>query len=115
MVKSVIYPGLESHPRHELAKKQMKNGFGGIVTFELNCDREKSAEFVNSLKLCTIAVSLGDAETLVEHPATMTHSTYTPEALDRAGIGESMLRLSVGLEDAEDIIHDIEEGLNNIK
>lgn len=115
MVKRVIYPGLESHPRHELAKKQMHNGFGGIVTFELNTTREKSAEFVNSLKLCTIAVSLGDAETLIEHPATMTHSTYTPEALEAAGIGASMLRLSIGLEDAEDIINDLNEGLNGIK
>ena len=93
----------------------MEHGFGGIVTFELKCGREKSAEFVNSLKLCTIAVSLGDAETLIEHPATMTHSTYTPEALAQAGIGESMLRLSVGLEDAEDIIADLKEGLDRIK
>ena len=114
-VANVSYPGLESHPRHELAKKQMEHGFGGIVTFELKCGREKSAEFVNSLKLCTIAVSLGDAETLIEHPATMTHSTYTPEALAQAGIGESMLRLSVGLEDAEDIIADLKEGLDRIK
>ncbi|MCH5279397.1 MAG: aminotransferase class I/II-fold pyridoxal phosphate-dependent enzyme [Christensenellaceae bacterium] len=115
MVKRVIYPGLESHPRHELAKRQMKNGFGGIITFELNCDRERSAEFVNSLNLCTIAVSLGDAETLIEHPATMTHSTYTPEALEQAKIGESMLRLSVGLEDADDIIRDLDECLNRIE
>lgn len=115
MVERVLYPGLESHPRHELAKKQMHNGFGGIITFELKCSREKSAEFVNSLKLCTIAVSLGDAETLIEHPATMTHSTYTPEELAQAGIGESMLRLSVGLEDAEDIIDDLRAGLDGIK
>lgn len=115
LVKRVIYPGLESHPRHEIAKKQMRNGFGGIVTFELNASREKSAEFVNSLKLCTIAVSLGDAETLIEHPATMTHSTYTPEALEQAGIGESMLRLSVGLEDADDIIADISTCLDMLK
>ena len=115
MVERVLYPGLESHPRHELAKKQMHNGFGGIITFELKCSREKSAEFVNSLKLCTIAVSLGDAETLIEHPATMTHSTYTPEELAQAGIGESMLRQSVGLEDAEDIIEDLRAGLDGIK
>ena len=115
MVERVLYPGLESHPRHELAKKQMHNGFGGIITFELKCSREKSAEFVNSLKLCTIAVSLGDAETLIEHPATMTHSTYTPEELAQAGIGESMLRLSVGLEDAEAIIEDLRAGLDGIK
>lgn len=115
MVERVIYPGLESHPRHELAKKQMHNGFGGIITFELKCSREQSAEFVNSLKLCTIAVSLGDAETLIEHPATMTHSTYTSDELASAGIGESMLRLSVGLEDVEDIIDDLREGLDSIK
>ena len=115
MVKRVIYPGLESHPRHELAKKQMHGGFGGIITFELNATREQSAEFVNSLKLCTIAVSLGDAETLIEHPATMTHSTYTPEPLEQAGIGESMLRLSVGLEDAEDIIADLKAGLDSLQ
>ena len=115
MVERVLYPGLESHPRHELAKKQMHNGFGGIIMFELKCSREKSAEFVNSLKLCTIAVSLGDAETLIEHPATMTHSTYTPEELAQAGIGESMLRLSVGLEDAEDIIEDLRAGLDGIR
>lgn len=114
-VKRVLYPGLESHPRHELAKKQMHNGFGGIITFELNCGREESAEFVNGLKLCTIAVSLGDAETLIEHPATMTHSTYTPDDLAKAGIGESMLRLSAGLEDAEDIIADLKAGLDRIK
>ncbi|MBR6006729.1 MAG: aminotransferase class I/II-fold pyridoxal phosphate-dependent enzyme, partial [Clostridia bacterium] len=115
MVKRVIYPGLESHPRHDVAKKQMRNGFGGIVTFELNATREESAAFTNSLKLCTIAVSLGDAETLIEHPATMTHSTYTPEALEEAGISVSLLRVSVGLEDAEDIIADLDESLNALR
>lgn len=115
MVKRVLYPGLESHPRHAIAAKQMENGFGGIVTFELDATREESAKFVNSLEMCVIAVSLGDAETLIEHPATMTHSTYTPEALAAAGIGESMLRLSVGLEDADDIIADLEKGFAAIK
>lgn len=112
-VKRVIYPGLESHPQHELAKKQM-HGFGGMVSFELNASREDSAKFINSLDLCTLAVSLGDAETLIEHPATMTHSTYTPEALAEANISESLIRLSAGLEEAEDIIHDLEEGLKRI-
>ena len=115
LVKRVLYPGLESHPRHAIAAKQMENGFGGIVTFELDATREESAKFVNSLEMCVIAVSLGDAETLIEHPATMTHSTYTPEALAAAGIGESMLRLSVGLEDADDIIADLEKGFAAIK
>lgn len=113
-VKRVYYPGLESHPQHELALRQMRNGFGGIISFELNATKEESEKFINSLKLCTLAVSLGDAETLIEHPASMTHSTYTPEALAAAGIGESLIRLSVGLEEPEDIIKDLEEGLSLI-
>ena len=113
-VKRVYYPGLESHPQHELAIRQMRNGFGGIISFELNATKEESEKFINSLKLCTLAVSLGDAETLIEHPASMTHSTYTPEALAAAGIGESLIRLSVGLEEPEDIIKDLEEGLSLI-
>ena len=113
-VKRVYYPGLESHPQHELALRQMRNGFGGIISFELNATKEESEKFINSLKLCTLAVSLGDAETLIEHPASMTHSTYTPEALAAAGIGESLIRLSVGLEEPEDIIKDLEDGLSLI-
>ena len=109
--KTGLWPVLPARLWHGVAVS------GGRLhgTFELNATREQSAEFVNSLKLCTIAVSLGDAETLIEHPATMTHSTYTPEALEQAGIGESMLRLSVGLEDAEDIIADLKAGLDNLQ
>lgn len=114
MVKRVYYPGLKSHPQHELALKQMKNGFGGIIAFELNATKDESERFINALKLCTLAVSLGDAETLIEHPASMTHSTYTPEALEAAGISESLIRLSVGLEDVEDIIDDLDMGLKLI-
>ena len=114
MVKRVYYPGLKSHPQHELALKQMKNGFGGIISFELNATKDESERFINALKLCTLAVSLGDAETLIEHPASMTHSTYTPEALEAAGISESLIRLSVGLEDVEDIIDDLDMGLKLI-
>ena len=110
-VKRVLYPGLPSHPQHELAKKQMSL-FGGMITFELNASRERSARFLNELRLCTLAVSLGDAETLIEQPATMTHSTYTPEELAAVGITESMIRLSVGLEDAQDIIADLKAGLD---
>ncbi|MDO4567322.1 MAG: PLP-dependent transferase [Clostridia bacterium] len=112
-VKRVLYPGLSSHPQYELAKRQMKD-FGGMVSIELNATRSESAEFINSLELCTLAVSLGDAETLVEHPATMTHSTYSPEALLEANIPESLIRFSIGLEDPEDIIADIEAGLSRI-
>lgn len=112
-VKRVLYPGLPSHPQHELAKRQMSL-FGGMITFELNASRERSARFLNELALCTLAVSLGDAETLIEHPASMTHSTYAPEELAAAGITESMIRLSVGLENPEDIIADLKTGLDQI-
>ena len=84
------------------------------MSFELVCDKAKSEKFINSLQLCTLAVSLGDAETLIQHPASMTHSTYSPAQLESAGIPESMIRLSVGLEDVEDIIADLEQGLEKI-
>ena len=115
-VRRVCYPGLESHPQHALAKRMyLHGGFGGMVSFELKCDRERTAEFVNSLKLCTLAVSLGDAITLIEHPASMTHNTYTVEALAEIGISESLLRLSVGLEDADDLIADLKAELDRIE
>ena len=107
-VEKVYYPGLESHPNHEVAKKQMKD-FGGMVSFEVKGGKAAGMKLVNSLKLCTIAVSLGDAETLVEHPASMTHSTYNAEELKEAGIAEGLVRMSVGLENKEDIIADLEQ------
>ena len=115
-VKRVCYPGLESHPQHELALRQYQHGgFGGVVSFELACDRDRTAKFVNSLKLCTLAVSLGDAITLIEHPASMTHNTYTIEELAEIGISESLLRLSVGLEDPDDLIRDLKNELDKIE
>lgn len=115
-VKRSIYPGLESHPQHEIAMKQYQHGgYGGVVSFELVCDRERTAEFVNSLKLCTLAVSLGADITLIEHPASMTHNTYTVEELAELGISESMLRLAVGLEDADDLIADLKTELDKIE
>lgn len=115
-VKRSVYPGLESHPQHEIALKQYQHGgFGGVVSFELKCGRERTAEFVNSLQLCTLAVSLGADVTLIEHPASMTHNTYTVEELAELGISESMLRLSVGLEDADDLIADLKEQLDKIE
>ena len=115
-VTKVNYPGLESHPQHEIAKKEYQHGgFGGILSFELRCDRERTSEFVNNLKLCTLAVSLGDAITLIEHPASMTHNTYTIEELKEIGISESLLRLSVGLEDADDLIADLKAELDKIE
>ena len=113
-VAKVYYPGLESFEGHEVAKKQMSK-FGGMMSIELKADRDLTAKTINKLKLCTIAVSLGDAETLVEHAASMTHSTYSPEELAAAGIPEGLVRISVGLEDIEDIIADFEQAFADLK
>ncbi len=113
-VKKVYFPGLPSHEGYEIAKKQMSK-FGGMVAFELEGGKEDGINFVNNLKLCTIAVSLGDAETLIEHPASMTHSPYTEEELIAQGISPSLIRLSIGLENAEDIINDLEHGFSYLK
>ena len=107
-VAKVYYPGLEDFEGYEIAKKQMKLP-GGMMSIELKADRDKVAAALNKLQLCTIAVSLGDAETLVEHAASMTHSTYTKEELAASGISEGLVRISVGLEDPEDIIADFEQ------
>lgn len=114
-VKRVYYPGLENHPQHETAKRLYREGqFGGMLSFELNCSRERAAKFCDDLRLVTLAVSLGDAFTLIEHPASMTHCAYSAEDLAAIGIGESLLRFSVGLEDADDLIADLKEGLDRI-
>ena len=110
-IKQVYYPGMPSHPGHDIASKQMKNGYGGMIAFEVAGGRAAGAKLLNSLELCAIAVSLGDAETLIEHPASMTHSPYSAEELAQAGISEGLVRLSVGLENAEDIIADLKQGL----
>ncbi len=110
-VASVLYPGLPSHPQHELALRQMPNGCGGMIAFELAGGKPAALRFMNALRLARCAVSLGDAETLVQHPASMTHSTYTPEERAAHGIGDGMIRLSVGLEAVADIWADIEGAL----
>ncbi|MPM25334.1 L-methionine gamma-lyase [bioreactor metagenome] len=112
-VSKVYYPGLESFENHDVAVKQMKD-FGGMLSFEVKGGKAAGIKFVNALKLCIIAVSLGDAETLVEHPASMTHSPYSPEELKEAGIPEGLVRVSCGLENKEDIIADIEQALAQI-
>ena len=115
-VKTVYYPGLESDPSHELACKQMENGmFGGMVSFELNDDVKGLSSFeagkklLNNLTIPAIAVSLGDPDTLIEHPASMTHAGVAPEARLAAGITDGLVRLSVGLESAKDLIADFEQ------
>ncbi|MEG1560421.1 MAG: aminotransferase class I/II-fold pyridoxal phosphate-dependent enzyme [Clostridia bacterium] len=113
-VDKVMYPGLPSSSSFEITKKQMAL-FGGMIAFTLKTDRKGTEDFINSLSLCTLAVSLGDAETLIEHPASMTHSTYSEEELEAVGISPALIRLSVGLEDAKDIIADLSEALDRIK
>ena len=107
-VEKVYYPGLEDFDGYEIAKKQMSKP-GAMMSIELKADRARVAAALNKLELCTIAVSLGDAETLVEHPASMTHSTYTAEELKASGISEGLVRISIGLEDPEDVIADFKK------
>lgn len=112
-IKKVYYPGLKNHKGYKVAQEQMKLP-GGVLSFELKCDRRMSEKFINSLELCSLAVSLGDTESLVQHPASMTHSSYSLVDLNRANIGESLIRLSVGLEGVQDIIDDLKNGLSQI-
>ena len=113
MVEKVYYPGLKSHEGHDIAARQMAD-FGGMMSFEGKGGRAAGAKLVNSLHLVTVAVSLGDAETLIEHPASMTHSTYTEEELAASGIAAGLIRLSAGLENAEDIIADLKQALDQL-
>ena len=109
-VEKVYYPGLKDHVGHDIAVRQMKD-FGGMLSFEVKGGRAAGTKLVNALQLITVAVSLGDAETLIEHPASMTHSTYTEEELAASGIPGGLIRLSAGLENAQDIIADLEQAL----
>jgi methionine-gamma-lyase len=102
----VRYPGLSTHPQHEMAVKQMKK-FGGMITFEVKGGRRAGEKLMNSVGLITLAVSLGDCDSLMEHPASMTHSTYSAEKLAEIGISEGLIRVSVGLEDPSDLIMDL--------
>ena len=114
MVDKVYYPGLKSHQGHAFLNKQMK-GAGGVIAFELKGNLSEGEAFINRMKLFSIAVSLGDAESLIQHPASMTHSPYTQEERHEAGISDTLIRISVGLECAQDIIADLEQSLNQVK
>ena len=113
-VEKVFYPGLEDHEGHEIAKKQMHGLYGGMVSFIVKGGREKAAVVADSVKVATLAVSLGAAETLIEHPASMTHSPYTEEELEAAGIPAGLIRFSVGLENPDDIIADLQQAFDKI-
>lgn len=111
-VTEVHYPGLESFPQHDLAKRQM-SGFGAMIAFEMSGGIEAGRQMMNRLKMIGRAVSLGDTETLIQHPASMTHSTYTPEERKVHGISDGLIRLSVGLEDVDDILDDLRQALRS--
>lgn len=108
-VSAVYYPGLPTHKGHEIAKKQMSQ-FSGVLSFEVK-SYDQAVRIMNNVKICILAVSLGDCETLIQHPASMTHSGYTREELEAAGFSDTLIRLSVGLEDAQDIIDDLEQAM----
>ena len=110
-VSRVIYPGLENHPQHEIAKKQM-NGFGGIISIEVNGGIDASRKFLKKTKIFTLAESLGGVESLIEHPALMTHASLPAETRKKIGITDGLIRLSVGIETLSDLIEDIEQALN---
>jgi cystathionine beta-lyase/cystathionine gamma-synthase len=111
-VKLVHYPGLPSHPQHELAKRQMK-GFGGMLSFETG-SLENAKTVLKSVRLCSLAESLGGVETLISHPASMTHASVPAEERARIGITDGLVRISVGIEDSEDLIADLEQALERI-
>jgi cystathionine gamma-lyase/cystathionine beta-lyase/cystathionine gamma-lyase/homocysteine desulfhydrase len=111
-VQKVYYPGSASHPQHALAKRQ-QHGFGGMVAFEVG-SLKAAKTVLESVKLCTLAESLGGVETLICHPATMTHASVDPEKRNRLGITEGLVRISVGIEDTDDIIADLDQALKQV-
>jgi cystathionine beta-lyase/cystathionine gamma-synthase len=110
-VAAVFYPGLPSHPQHTLAKKQMPNGFGGMIAFTINGTPEDAKHFATNTKLFTLAESLGGVESLLEQPSTMTHASIPKETREALGITDQLIRLSVGIEDADDLIADLDQAL----
>ena len=110
-VEKVFYPGLESHPQHDLAKKQA-SGFGSMISFELKGGHSAGEKMMNNVNLATLAVSLGDVDTLIQHPASMTHAPVPREERLAAGITDGLVRISIGIEDVEDIIADLEGALS---
>ncbi|KKG13212.1 methionine gamma-lyase [Methanosarcina sp. 2.H.T.1A.6] len=107
----VRYPGLSSHPQHEVAKKQM-SGYGGMLSFEIRGGVEAGRRLMDSVRLCSLAVSLGATDTLIQHPASMTHACIPGHIRNKVGIKDGLVRLSVGIEDPEDIIADLEQALS---
>jgi cystathionine gamma-lyase/cystathionine beta-lyase/cystathionine gamma-lyase/homocysteine desulfhydrase len=111
-VKHVLYPGLPSHPHHDVAVRQQR-GFGAMISFDV-VTLENARTVLNHVKLCSLAESLGGVETLISHPATMTHASVPPETRQRVGITDGLIRISVGIEDVEDLIADLDQALRRI-
>jgi cystathionine beta-lyase/cystathionine gamma-synthase len=111
-VKRLIYPGLASHAQHDLAKRQQR-GFGGMISFDLG-PLEAAKKLLNHVRLCSLAESLGGVETLISHPALMTHASIPADVRKQIGITDGLVRLSVGIEDVEDIIADLDHALAQV-
>jgi cystathionine gamma-lyase len=113
-VARVHYPGLESHPQHQLAKRQMRGGFGGMISLDLRTDLAGTRRFLEAVQIFALAESLGGVESLIEHPAIMTHATIPAETRAKLGIGDALVRLSVGVEDLDDLRADLKQALATI-
>lgn len=111
-VKRVLYPGLPSSPGHDVAARQMDDGFGAMMSFEINGDFERAKRVTGSTQLFQLAVSLGAVESLIEQPASMSHASYDREDRIEHGINDELIRLSIGLEDTDDLIADLDQALN---
>jgi cystathionine gamma-lyase len=112
-VRKVYYPGLKDHPQHELAKSQMK-GFGGMLSFEIDGGLREAKAFLENLKIFSLAESLGGVESLTEHPALMTHASVPTEDREKIGITDSLIRVSAGIEDVDDLKEDLEQALQKV-
>ena len=112
-IEKVFFPGLEAHPGHDIAKKQMKT-FGAMMSFEVKGGFEAGKKFLNNLHMITLAVSLGGCESLIQHPASMTHACVPRNERIEAGITDGLIRISIGIEDVEDLINDLKQGLDHI-
>jgi methionine-gamma-lyase len=112
-IEWIMYPGLKSHPQYELGKKQM-DGPGAMISFEVKGGIDAGKIIMDNVKVALLAVSLGGIETLIQHPASMTHSKMTPESKAKSGITDGLVRLSVGIEDVDDIINDLEQALDKV-
>lgn len=110
-IKKVNYPGLKSHPQHELAKKQM-SGFGGMLSFEIDGNQTDVKAFLKEVRIFTLAESLGGVESLIEHPASMTHASIPQKEREKIGIKDNLVRISVGVEDIEDLTEDLTHALD---